>query len=177
MHWISSSGQTLTIDVPLPPAFLQDTTAETLWNAILSMLPIAMQHLLKKAHMLVIALLSDSAPSCVKLGKHFRSSSHLQTESEVVKGRASVHSCCMMHQVALVVSRLMKNTKVLCPMFCSCTLMQKGTNKMRVMTCSRNQMMKDLKVVYEKPPEHYYLVRSLLVTFSFKIVFSHFILS
>ena len=167
LHWISSSGQTLTIDVPLPPAFLQDTTAETLWKAILLRLPIAMQDLLKKTRVLVVAILSDSAASCVKLGKHVRSSSHLKTESEVVKGRASVHSCCMMHQVALVVSRLMKNTKVLCPMFCSCTLMQKGTNKMRVMTFSRNKMLKELKVVYEKPPEHNYLVRSLLLTFSF----------
>jgi hypothetical protein len=102
-------------ELSLPPSFLQDTTAATLANAVLMRLPMSMQDIKKKSTVLLVVINTDAAPACIRAAKHFRSLASLRRimvrpNEWVFDGMLALHAKCLMHQLALIVARLMKDT-------------------------------------------------------------------
>jgi hypothetical protein len=55
-----------------------------------------------------------------------------------------------MHQLAIIIGRMMKNLGILCPMYCASCLMQKGNNVTRVRNVVRKAFA-DLEIVFDAP--------------------------
>ena len=142
----------LRYELYIPPGFLTDQTARTVLNAVFLRLPIELNKLKRKVRILVVLILSGSAKTCLKVGQHFRTMAKITKVGHIFDGLVSMHSVCLMHQVALVVSHLLKNLGLLSPMFCASCLLQRGKArgdvKRLVLTSLRS-----LTMVYEKPPE------------------------
>ena len=67
----------LRFELYIPPGFLTDQSAQTVLNAIFLRLPIQLNKLKCKVRILVVMILSDSANTCLKVGRHFRALARL----------------------------------------------------------------------------------------------------
>jgi hypothetical protein len=59
MHYTGARTKATTVEIAVPPAFLENTEADTILNGLLSRLPISFENLLKKCQILVIIPNSD----------------------------------------------------------------------------------------------------------------------
>lgn len=136
----------------MPPTFVASTDARCLLAAVSYRLPVALNQIKRKCHLLSLAFGSDAAASCRKLGRHFSVCTSLRQEGvpgqTLLDGVLVLHAFCCMHQLALVVALLMKIIGALTPMFCACVLMQRGGNRKLVRTHVRNDVEANLEVVF-----------------------------
>ena len=115
----------------LPPACLADQTAECLMALIKDRFPVNIGDLAEKAKIFIIAIDSDSAPSCLKVGKgiaHLPQLLGIQTSNT----QLTLHPGCLMHQTAMVAASPLKYMKILNNMFAAATWLRRGKNRMLV---------------------------------------------
>jgi hypothetical protein len=134
MKLFFEDGREHAIQVPLPPAFLSNTKTETLLNVLRARLPLSVQKLVDRAVLTVIWIGSDSARSCLKVGRHATSMANVllirpHGAEPFLRGLLVGHGRCLMHQVGIVMGKVFKKLNLLNPMFCGCCLMQKGGSK------------------------------------------------
>lgn len=154
-------GDAAPLELAIPPAFVERSTATCMLRALSTGLPVKPADLCRQADVSVIGIVSDSAKACIKLGRSFLNKHctlYWSATQNKLLGELSIHARCLMHQVALVVARLMKNIQVLCPMFCACCLMQKAGHVTTVKKATKKVLERDLEIVYEAPPERNYFV-------------------
>jgi predicted Co/Zn/Cd cation transporter (cation efflux family) len=88
---------------------------------VLIRLPLSMQDMTRKSTVLLVVVNTDSARSCIRAAKHFRSLASIrrltvQPHQFVYDGMLALHTRCLMHQLALIVARLLKDGA------CNCSL-------------------------------------------------------
>ena len=101
---------------------------------------------------MTIVPVSDSARACLKVGRQFLACTGLSVDRSGAVARfdgvVSLHCVCLMHQVALVVSALLKMLDVTCPMFCASVLMQSGATRHCVTQHASAHLKAQVKIVY-----------------------------
>ena len=144
----AATKEVQTYEITLPPAFLRGKTAGHLLAGVLQRLPISISMLKRKCLVLAILIMSDSARACKKMGRHFmaRSSMRLPDDGHM-DGLLVLHSFCLLHQVALVIGALLKQLRLLCPLFCACCLLQRGTSR-RAIVSRACQSLQEVTVLY-----------------------------
>ena len=93
--------------------------------------PVNIGDLAEKAKIFIIAINSDSAPSCLKVGKgiaHLPQLLGIQTSNT----QLTLHPGCLMHQTAMVAASPLKYMKILNNMFAAATWLRRGKNRMLV---------------------------------------------
>ncbi|CAK0884193.1 unnamed protein product, partial [Prorocentrum cordatum] len=142
----------------LPPAVLSNTKTECFWNAIMSRLPDTLADIKRRCKCMAIVIGSDSAKSCIKLGKVFKGRTALTAGLD---GCVSVWAPCLMHMAALCVFFAMKVHGVLVPLFCACVLMRQSKVFPAFVVRAELQIEK-MEIVFEEPDgvevTHRYLV-------------------
>ena len=123
--WFDRAGDTPSqFEVPSAPAILKDTTGQTLQAAVADRIPLGFPGFAATSKFFtVLALISDAAKACVKLGNDL--------SAQVVGMNPAIllfHMVCLMHQINLVVQAYILPLKILSPLFCGSIFMQKGTN-------------------------------------------------
>ena len=136
------TGRTHKYEIACPPAFLKGKTAAHILRGLLSRIPFSLSGLAAKIKWLNICIVTDSAKSCKKVGRHFAAKAVVGARAggsdEVAdgefgfKGMTTLQSFCLMHQLALIFGMVLKTFSILCPMFCSCCLMQKGMHRRQI---------------------------------------------
>ena len=106
-------GTTNAIHIVLPTAVLENTTASCLWAALWARSPWAMEQLRNMADEVIFIFNTDSAKSCLKVGRHM---------GELVP---TLHAPCRMHQLCLVLVAVMKRSGLMSALFCACNLLRK----------------------------------------------------
>ena len=118
-------GATNNIHIVLPTAVLENTTASCLWAALWARSPWTMEQLRNMADEVIFIFNTDSAKSCLKVGRHM---------GELVP---TLHAPCRMHQLCLVLVAVMKRSGLMSALFCACNLLRKK----RVQTRIRNNLL------------------------------------
>jgi predicted secreted protein len=165
LYWTLADNTTRVYELPTPPAVLDRTTAPNLLTALLKLLPMSLRLIKQRVSTLGIVPVSDSAPACLRVGRHFKACTSLQRVlfggRLLLDGVIAVHSTCRMHQVSIICGAVLKGLQVLNPMFCSCVLMQRGTVRRNVKAQCKMLLDRTLKVQYSGdavPEQHAYLV-------------------
>ena len=147
----------------LPPAVLSNTKAECFWPALMSRLPDTLADIKRRCKCMALVIGSDSAKSCIKLGKVFRGRTALTAGMD---GCVSVWAPCLMHMAALCVFYVMKVHGVLVPLFCACVLMRQS--KVFSAFVVRAELHVDkMDVVFEEPDGAEETRRYLVSLFAF----------
>ena len=113
----------------MPPAAIQDTSAESILAGIEARLPISLADLKSKADNFTLLLNSDSAASCLKLGKAFVE----HPDMLIGPGLAVnvLHPGCLMHQTAIVASTPLKWMRIVNNLFAASCFFSKAANLAR----------------------------------------------
>jgi hypothetical protein len=132
------------------------TTAKNLLTAIVQRMPLDLRLLKQKCGTLAVIPVSDSAPACICIGRHFKACTTLQNfvtggVSEL-DGVVSLHSACRMHQIAITCGSVLKGLKILSPMFCASVLMQKGTVRRDLKMQTLSLLNRSLRFAYAGDP-------------------------
>ena len=149
-----------TLNLSVPPAFLANKTAKSILNALISRFPVRISTLLTKCSLLVIVPNSDSATSCKRVGRHFRRLAQLEVHPQpsgipLRCGILSAHGACQMHMLAINIGNLLKELRILNPMFCGSCLMQKGGTRRKIKEAVHDRMHRTCRIIYDAfpPPE------------------------
>lgn len=152
------SGQLVKHEIVCAPAFLAAKTAEHLVSAIFQRLPFSLDRLRSKTDWLHVTLSSDSGKNCKRLGKHFCADASLERVEHPdgklrrMRGITTLQSCSLMHQLEMIYALLLTSLGILCAMFCTCCVVQRGHAKNIVKSRSR-KMLAQVKPVYVKPSD------------------------
>lgn len=142
--------------IALPPAFVANTDAPTLLNAILTRLPAPLEWLCRMCRVLWIMPGSDSARSCLKVGRHFAflaNAGKRNVGGGVMRlsGTLSLHGRCLMHMLGVCAATLMTDLRVISPMFCGCCLLQKGGTRKMIKDTAHKCIQRGLEIVFDEP--------------------------
>ena len=118
----------MTIELTLPPALLESTSAEHLFAALVVRLPFTLHQLVGTSQKTVIFLNTDSAPSCLRLGRHLGTIC------------PTLPSPCKMHQFAIALVSTVSSAGLTSAVFCGSLLL----HRKRVVTRVRRELRKCL---------------------------------
>ncbi len=122
-----------------PPAIINSTSSEHLLRVIQERLPSTLDVLKAKCRSaLKVVLSSDSASSCLRLGRHL----------------GALSAFCRMHQHCLALLQPMKAAGIMSSMYCTALLMRRIRTKNLLNTQLSIWVMKpgNFSVVFEPPP-------------------------
>ena len=109
--------------IPLSPAFLSNTKAQTLWAGLCSRLP-PMRAMAAECRLFwVFCMMSDAARACGGVANIAIHQVQLLVPFCMV-----IHQVCLMHQLNLAVCAMVLPTKILNSLFCGALLLQKGSH-------------------------------------------------
>jgi hypothetical protein len=145
------------LELCIPPGLLLRKTASSILTAVTKRLPVSLRELKARTQSLAIIPVSDSARACLKVGRNFLTFAGLSRDQDaeganLLDGVVTLHSICLMHQVALVVASVLKMLDVTCPMFCCCVLLQNGHNRRAVRKHVLAYLPEQIKVVAHALP-------------------------
>ena len=143
--WRDTEGHLHRTSIMLPPAVLENTTAENLVSGIRSRVGSLMESAVKRSRSAIV-LMSDSAKSCLRVHRHYGKSAN-EGSCPVVASR------CMMHMVFMSLVVAPKNFCCVPPMFCATLLLHKGHNMRSLRKRVRERLAAKLVIVYEEPPD------------------------
>ena len=129
-------------DIIVPIAILLDTTAETLLAALKSRCPDVFRKFDDSVLFLVI-LNTDSAKSCLRLGRHF------QFLSESESSKLHLQSLCMQHMLSQTLVFAASSLNFINGAFCSTVQLHKGSTMSSLGKRTKEFFDKNLTVVYE----------------------------
>jgi hypothetical protein len=145
------NGDVDQIDVAMPPATVDDTTAESMTSAINYVLS-ALETELKTSTATVVRVLnSDKAKSLVKVGRAW---SRKVRESDQV-GEASLHGHCMMHMMWASLVGSISTYGIASDLYCSSLLLRRAHNISTIAACMKSYIRQNLQRVFDPPPDIY----------------------
>lgn len=145
LQWRASEAETVrTHQIVMPPAFVNDTTAEALYQVWQDRMPECMKTL-QQDHAIVMN--SDSAKACKRLARKLASEALADTR------RWFLQSWCNMHMMHCALVNMLKLTDQINGMFCSTLLVHKASNLKTLRKLIKSTVSSKLQVVYELPAD------------------------
>lgn len=127
-------------DIIVPMSALASTAAETLMAAISRRLPISLETVRQHSDHLALVLNTDSAPACLRLGRHL--SSILPT----------LQSPCRMHQGCLAMIAVFSLAGIMSALFCGTLLLRRKRVQTLMRRALRSHITQCMHIIYEPPP-------------------------
>jgi hypothetical protein len=164
LHWTSArSGHTTEFQIPLAPAFLGNKKATTLLKAVRARLPATLEALKAKTKRLSIAVGTDAARACTKLGVILKRQTKLTPDAE---GVLAAQALCQMHASNNTSVRTLKPLRIEVPTFTATVLLHKGWVFHNLKMSSLRSLKAEGKIVMdyvnEPPPEKEAYLRETL---------------
>lgn len=124
------------IEVVVPPAALESTSAAHLLRALQARMPFSVAEVTGKCRgELTMVLSTDSGRSCLKLARHLQ----------------ALPAACRMHQHCLAMTAPMRLGGVMSSLFCATLLMKRHRVQTMVTRQLSEHVAKHLNIVYERP--------------------------
>ena len=129
------------LEVLLPCSCLSSTRAEDVAAALFKTMPYSLPQWKGKCSTLFVILTTDSAPSCLRLGRH------LNSFTPVLSG------VCRMHQGCLCLVALLKLGNILPSLFCSALLLRRRRVQSLLRSRLRIHIQENLEIVWAAPAD------------------------
>ena len=148
----SASEPTEIYPLTVRPAVIENTTAESMWAALMDRSPAKLADLKKKCQVLVLVLSTDAHKANVRLGRHFKLQTRLEvtdTDNTQLDGVLCVTTLCLMHQTFLIMSFLLRMLSSLrVSLFISTVLMHRVKHWRHFRKLARQHIASNFEIVY-----------------------------
>ena len=146
-----AGGVSQRFDVIVPPVALESTSAENLKAGLLRHLPFSLSGLRQGADQFALIVNSDSAASCLRLGRHL---------AELVP---TLPSPCLMHQGCLSMMAVFRLGGVMSSIFCTTLLLRRRRVQALLRKALHRYVSEHVKITYDPPsPEERQRVEALM---------------
>lgn len=127
------------IELVMPPAVLESTSANNLKAALLRRLPWSLHSIKSRCKRFVLLVNSDSGAACLRLGRHL---------SEMA---ASLPAPCKMHQGCLAMTSIFGLSGFMSAIFCGALLLRRRRVQELLRSALKNFVSKHLVITYSAP--------------------------
>ena len=135
--------QVQSLDLVLPSGVVETTGSNTLLAALESRLPLSLATFRQAAQRMVVVLNTDSAPSCLKLGRHL---------NDVAP---CLSAPCRMHQLCIAIVSVLRLGGIMSPMFCGSLLLHRRRVQAWMRRRLKDHVDASLTIAYNPPePAH-----------------------
>ena len=151
-------GRVTKFEVVLPPAAIEGTGAACLMAALTKRLPWSFAKLHDLADFVVLISNSDSARSCLKLGRHLQSLI------------PCLPSPCRMHQLCICMTAVLTMGGVMSPLFCACHLLRRKSVQTMMRKQLRRLISDTLRIVFSEPSQEATRQVAKVLTFVMQLI-------